>query len=234
MTEQVSEITTTVANGDRPGRRERRRAENREKLFQAAMRLFAERGVQRTTVEDITEAADLGKGTFFNYFPTKEHILSVLAETQHRKLALALAAAREGREPLYVIGRRLVLALAAEPGHSQLMARSLVFALVSSEAVRDLMVNAMAEGRLWLAEFFQIAKDRGELRPDADPQQLAWSFQQMFFGTITLWSVNPASDLNQRIVANFDLIWSGLQPHGSPPLAGKNSAPKKASGRRHS
>jgi AcrR family transcriptional regulator len=53
-----------------PGRRERRRAETREKLFRAAMRLFAEQGFFETTTEDITEAADVGQGTFCNYFPT--------------------------------------------------------------------------------------------------------------------------------------------------------------------
>ncbi|HLJ42079.1 MAG TPA: TetR family transcriptional regulator, partial [Candidatus Acidoferrales bacterium] len=55
----------------RGGRRERRRTETRERIFRAALDLFAERGFMETTVEDITEAADVGKGTFFNYFPTK-------------------------------------------------------------------------------------------------------------------------------------------------------------------
>jgi hypothetical protein len=56
-------------------RRQRRSAETRERLFHAAVRLFAEKGFAETTVEDITNAADVGKGTFFNYFPSKEHIL---------------------------------------------------------------------------------------------------------------------------------------------------------------
>ena len=58
------------------GRRERHRTEIRERLFRSALRLFAERGFLETTVEDITEAADVGKGTFFNYFRTKEHVLA--------------------------------------------------------------------------------------------------------------------------------------------------------------
>src|SRR5258708_6487107 len=54
-------------------RRVRRSAELRERLFRAALVLFGKKGYAETTVEDITEAADVGKGTFFNYFPTKEH-----------------------------------------------------------------------------------------------------------------------------------------------------------------
>src|SRR6266545_4252189 len=64
------------------GRRERRKEETRRQIVQAAMKLFEKKGIFGTTVEEITEAADVGKGTFFNYFPAKEAILSALAERQ--------------------------------------------------------------------------------------------------------------------------------------------------------
>ena len=69
-----------------PDRRQRRSAETRERLFRAALRLFAEKGFAETTVEDITNAADVGKGTFFNYFPSKEHILIAFSDMQLSKL----------------------------------------------------------------------------------------------------------------------------------------------------
>ena len=61
-------------------RRERRKADIRDRLFRAALELFATRGFASTTVEDITRAADVAKGTFFNYFPTKEHLLTEFSE----------------------------------------------------------------------------------------------------------------------------------------------------------
>src|ERR1039458_2637150 len=64
------------------GRRQRRAAETRLSLFRCALQLFAERGFTSVTVEDITEAADVGKGTFFNYFESKDHVLGVMAEIQ--------------------------------------------------------------------------------------------------------------------------------------------------------
>src|SRR5207253_9675765 len=81
------------------GRRERRAAETRERLFRAALRLFEERGFSATTVEDITEAADVGKGTFFNYFPSKEHIIAAFGQLQLGKLQAAVAAAQSGGLP---------------------------------------------------------------------------------------------------------------------------------------
>src|ERR1700674_2698922 len=82
------------------GRRERHRAETRERLFRAALQLFAERGYLETTVEDITEAADVGKGTFFNYFPTKEHVLATFGDERITAIQNALARARAKKGPV--------------------------------------------------------------------------------------------------------------------------------------
>src|SRR5271165_4474498 len=70
-------------------RLERRSPELRERVFRAALQLFAQKGYSETTVEDITNAADVGKGTFFNYFPSKDHILAAFGQLQIEKLQIA-------------------------------------------------------------------------------------------------------------------------------------------------
>lgn len=59
-------------------RRERKRELTRIALLEAAMALFAERGIYGTRVEDITERIDLGKGAFYNYFPSKDALVADL------------------------------------------------------------------------------------------------------------------------------------------------------------
>src|ERR1700740_3651427 len=81
-------------------RRQRRSAEIRERLFRAALKLFSEKGFAETTVEDITNAADVGKGTFFNYFPSKDHILLAFSEMQVSKLQAAVHEMREQDQPI--------------------------------------------------------------------------------------------------------------------------------------
>lgn len=54
---------------------ERRMAATRERLVSTALALFAKQGIYDTTVEDITEAADVGKGTFYQHFPSKTAII---------------------------------------------------------------------------------------------------------------------------------------------------------------
>ena len=54
---------------------QRRKAATRERLVRSASALFAKHGIYSTTVEDITEAADVGKGTFYEQFPSKTAII---------------------------------------------------------------------------------------------------------------------------------------------------------------
>lgn len=57
-----------------------KKVETKEKIENAAIALFREKGFDRTTVQEITSAAHVAKGTFFNYFPTKDSIMHSLAK----------------------------------------------------------------------------------------------------------------------------------------------------------
>src|SRR5580765_1883067 len=76
-------------------RRDRRSSETRDRIFKAALQLFAQKGFNNTTVEEITIAADVAKGTFFNYFESKEQVLFALTEVQEQHVRNAVAAAHE-------------------------------------------------------------------------------------------------------------------------------------------
>ncbi|HXH23159.1 MAG TPA: TetR/AcrR family transcriptional regulator [Dehalococcoidia bacterium] len=62
----------------RPGRRVERSAQIRADLLAAAERLLAQKGIDRTTISDITSEAGLGFGTFYNYFASKEDLYQEL------------------------------------------------------------------------------------------------------------------------------------------------------------
>lgn len=63
-----------TAAEQREPRGARRKRETREKLLRAAFQLIAQRGVDGVTVNEITEAADVGFGSFYNHFESKEAI----------------------------------------------------------------------------------------------------------------------------------------------------------------
>jgi AcrR family transcriptional regulator len=193
------------------GRRARRRAETRERLFRTALRLFSERGFLNTTVEDITEAADVGKGTFFNYFPSKGHVLQAMAEIQIGNVAAALEDAQEGDDPMEVVLLRLARALAREPGQSPALVRSLVLAMHSSDEVRQLMTANLARGRSLLETLMALGHRRGEVRRDLAAADLARLFQQSLFGMFFLWTLHPPVPLESWVEQTFDMFWSGIR-----------------------
>jgi AcrR family transcriptional regulator len=202
--------TRPAPTAPRPGRRERRRAELRERIFRAALRLFAERGFTATTVGDITEAADVGKGTFFNYFPSKEHVLAAFGEVQVGKVEAAVADPRVAREPLRATMQRLVHALAEEPGRSARLVRALFVGIATSAPVRALVLANLERGRQGLAQLFVLGQRRGEVRRGIEPLRLAHLFQRALFGTMVLWAVDPQGELRERMDETFDAWWSGI------------------------
>ena len=76
------------------GRREERKAENREKLLTAARRVFAEKGLGEATARDIVRETDLATGTFYNYFDSKEDAFRALLRQLVDKARAAVSAKR--------------------------------------------------------------------------------------------------------------------------------------------
>jgi AcrR family transcriptional regulator len=78
----VTASTPAEAGG---GRREERKAQNREKLLLAARKVFAEKGYGEATARDIVRETDLATGTFYNYFADKQEIFMALLEEMSEK-----------------------------------------------------------------------------------------------------------------------------------------------------
>jgi AcrR family transcriptional regulator len=68
----------TTAAGERSGRREQNKAENRAALLKAARTVFAEMGYGAAGVRDIVRRTDLASGTFYNYFKDKSEIFEAV------------------------------------------------------------------------------------------------------------------------------------------------------------
>ncbi len=67
-------------------RADKRVAKTNKKLMTAALQVFSEYGVDAATIEDITQRADLGKGTFYRHFKDKAEIMACLVEEAINKL----------------------------------------------------------------------------------------------------------------------------------------------------
>ncbi|MGP8083429.1 MAG: TetR/AcrR family transcriptional regulator [Terracidiphilus sp.] len=196
------------------GRRERRAAETRLRLFRCALQLIAKSGFPNVTVEDITEAADVGKGTFFNYFESKEHVLGVMAEIQLGKVREAISAAGQGKQTIHSVLHRLMLRLAEEPGRSPDLARALISSFLASEGVRKIIVGNMLEGHKMIAKIVAVGQKRGEIVPRLQKEKVATQLLQAVMGTILLWSTRGRPALKVWIVDSFQHFWRAIALSG--------------------
>jgi AcrR family transcriptional regulator len=197
------------------GRRQRRSAETRERLFRSALDLFAKKGFTETTVEDITEAADVGKGTFFNYFPSKDHILLAFGEMQLAKLDSAVTEARRTGEPMPQFLRSLGVRMTQEPVRNPGIIRVLLQAYLAATPVREAMLDLQKRVRALHTEIVLLGQERGEIRRDLPAAEISDVFRQTIFGTLLFWSLHGDATLNARMDSAFNVLWSGLAPRNA-------------------
>jgi AcrR family transcriptional regulator len=110
------------------GRRERKKAQTRQALLDAAWALFEEQGYAATTIEDITERVDVSSRTFFRYFPSKEAVVFADEDGADKSEIIAQALAeRPQDEPVLESIRQamhtLVDDLAMDPERAMLVGR---------------------------------------------------------------------------------------------------------------
>lgn len=96
------------------GLRERKKRRTRHALHDAALRLFAERGFEATTVAEIAAAADVSPRTFFGYFPSKEDVVFVAHDETIERLEDLLARRDPGETAIDVL-RAWIAELAVAP-----------------------------------------------------------------------------------------------------------------------
>jgi AcrR family transcriptional regulator len=191
-------------------RRERRSAELRERLFRSALTLFSSKGYAETTVEDITKAADVGKGTFFNYFPSKEHILMAFGEMQLGKLENIVHDAQHSDRSMREVLRTLVDRMTEEPVRNPAIIRALLQANLASVPVRGAMLRIHDRNRALLGQLMRHGQERGEIRKDLPPEEIAQVWRQTIFGTLLLWSLSGDHTLVKRIETAIQLLWDGI------------------------
>jgi AcrR family transcriptional regulator len=85
-------------------RRTRKRLATRQSISDAATRLFMERGFDRVTIEEIAQAADVGRMTVFNHFPRKEDMFFDREEEAREVAFEAVRSRLPGTSPIEALG----------------------------------------------------------------------------------------------------------------------------------
>lgn len=165
------------------GRRERKKLLSRKAILAAAVEQFSHKGFKETSVADIMNAADLGIGTFYNYFQSKEEILVQLMQEMVREVAETIRelqiANRPTRELLesgcritakFLDENRYVLPLfLSAADKAGLPEGSEKESKVPSPGFKILFERILREGQ-----------ERGEVRDDLPPELIAEMFHSIY------------------------------------------------------
>ncbi len=135
--------------------RERTRQAVREQVMSAAWTLFAERGFDATTVDEIARAAGMSRRSFFRYFPNKEDVLLDRLVERDDAVAAALSARPATEEPWAAIRAALRPLVQATDAHA-VRARRLVL-MLREPALGALLVERR---RRWLATIAPLLATR--------------------------------------------------------------------------
>ena len=117
---EIRKVTMTIADETlKSPRIQRKRERARQRILDAAERLMRARGVDAVTIQDITEAADVGHGTFYTHFKTKMDVLVPIAEetakAHTRRLDALTADMEDAAEVVSISVRHLLHAIEQDP-----------------------------------------------------------------------------------------------------------------------
>lgn len=129
------------------GRRERKRRQTRERIEQAAMSLFLERGFDATTIEEITEAADVSKRSFFDYFPSKEEVVFAWQDSFADRLMAAIAERPASDSSVKAVEEALIVTVTASADERAMALGELIHRTPTLKA-RDQLKYAKLEQKL--------------------------------------------------------------------------------------
>lgn len=186
-------------------RRERKKEETRKKIIEAAADLFRRQGFANTAVDQITDAADVGKGTFYNYFDTKEAVVTAyideLTQAYMQMMPIFL-------QPPDTAGRLKAV-----------MKESSAWAVANPELIRvDVVYRTqrnmghpeyLETDGLWnmLCQILNYGQKMGDIRGDVEVLELATHFYGLLSAVLMAWvawpEVLPLAERMDRMVNFF-------------------------------
>lgn len=196
-------------------RRQQQKAETARRIFEAALELFTEQGFAATTVEQITQAAGVAKGTFFTHFASKEAVLEHIGRVQMDRLraffdADPSFAQRPARERLHAVLRTLAAGVEGQPAQM----RALTTELLMRQSLFDIDRQGIGELDALLEEIVAAGQARGELRTGESARRLATMVRGAYFLAFMEWVQTGQGQMAPLAAQLLDLLLDGIATQG--------------------
>jgi AcrR family transcriptional regulator len=196
----------------RPGLRERKKEKTRLALEHAALTLFAEKGFDATTVDEIVEACDVSQRTFFRYFGAKEDVLFADGDERLAALLAELKARPADELPLRAVQaafRSTTEDYAQD--REQLLLRSRIF-----DGSSSLRSHKFERQQSWEEAVTNALVERDAARGGGASllhlRLVAGTSMACFRAALHHW-LDEGGDLEELVDDGFDYLVDGLATH---------------------
>lgn len=175
----------------------RERRERATRILDVAGDLLLRHGYRRVTIDDVAAGANIGKGTVYLHWKTREDLFAAVFEREVREAIgeLVQILRRDPEEGLpHGFARAYFLAIMRRP-----LLRGFVLedaGLLGKLASRDIALDE--RHRLVSAAYFGLLAEHGLLRDDLDAEAIAYAFQATFEGFLRAEADGPALDDLER------------------------------------
>ncbi len=206
---------TSVTAAPPSSRTDRRRERTRSAIIDAATTLFAERGLRATSIQDICGAADIAERTFFNHFPTRDHLYEAIADHRIEGLTAVIATVAADHRPLThrlpdlftTIGRTV----AAQPAY-----RELVGAMLNTRPYGASPLSRSTPAATAVLALVGDGVERGEITARHRPEVLADLLLGSLLLAVANWSSDPTFDLERELADAADALVNLFDPDPHP------------------
>ncbi|MDG5788813.1 TetR/AcrR family transcriptional regulator [Evansella sp. AB-P1] len=189
--------------------REERKKELKKDIFLKSIELFKEYGYENVSVEKIASACGIAKGTFFNYFPKKEHVLLHLGSSQIVlvKEIIQTHQCSNIKSKVHHIFREL---LATYSQHADLLKLTISETIRSALKAESANILTLTDT---LTDMFIDAKNTGLFQSAFDPKTISSVLVGIYFNSLITWSLSESPDEDLEIIFNsqFEVVWEGIE-----------------------
>ncbi|MCX9010602.1 MAG: TetR/AcrR family transcriptional regulator [Candidatus Methanoperedens sp.] len=188
--------------------REKKKIETKNKIIEVGGRLFKEKGFNNTTVDEIAREAEIGKGTFFNYFPTKEALLREFDE-QKQELVYNLARNELKRSiPTREKIKNILVSVAKSNEKDKELTRLFVFEYLRHYGYEERRSDSL---NTILQDLLENGIKTGDVKNGLDIKRAAENLTAIYYMSLMewLWSKSDYS-FSEDISKKIDMIFDGI------------------------
>ncbi len=191
-------------------KRELKKAQTRQKIAEAAVELFELHGYETTTVQQIAERAAVAKGTFFNYFTSKEELMMELQGMVIMK-EIETVVGKPG--PVVPRLQAVLFEYARNYPMSRSVTRAVLQGIYGSDNMRNLHCLRSDELQNSLVPVVEHAQLKGEVRADLSAGAISQLAVQTYFGVLMSWALEQGEqELPDQMALSFEIFVQGISP----------------------